>query len=208
MAEGRARALEEHRDRALAALMVEAQAGNRTAYARLLQECEPIIRQGARHAGVIDDRIEDVVQDVLLTLHNARQTYDPARSFSAWLFVIARRRAIDTLRRQGRTRRREIYAPLAYEATPDDNTDAAGRLEKAGEASALLDAIASLSPGQREAVERLGIEEQSLAESSAQSGRSIGALKVNFHRAIRALRERLVPRDGPPTDLSEEDRHV
>lgn len=70
-----------------------------------------------------------------------------------------------------------------------------------------LDAIASLSPGQREAVERLAIREQTLAEASPESGRTIGALKVNFHRAIRALRERLMPREEP-NDLSEGDRHV
>lgn len=199
---------DDDRDRALGALMVAAQDGDRTAYGRLLQECEPIVRRAARQAGVGDHRIEDVVQDTLLTLHNARQTYDSGRSFSAWLFVIARRRAIDTLRRQYRTGRREVHEPTAYEAAPDDTLNAAGRLVKAGESSALHDAIASLSPGQREAVERLTLREQSLAEASAESGRSIGALKVNLHRANRALRERLAPREDPPVDLSGEDRHV
>lgn len=208
MAQGEAKALEDDRDASLAALMVAAQDGDRTAYSRLLQDCQSIIRRAARQAGVDDDRIEDVVQDALLTVHNARHTYDPARSFSAWLFVIARRRAIDTLRRQGRTRRREVFEPMAYETAPDNQTDAAGALVKAGEASALRAAIASLSPSQREAVERLTIREQSLAEASVESGRSTGALKVNLHRAIRALRERLRPRENQPTDLSGKDRHV
>lgn len=208
MAKGTAKAFDEGQDRALAALMVAAQDGDRTAYSRLLQDCEPIIRRAARQAGVVDDRIEDVIQDTLLTLHNARQTYDPARSFSAWLFVIARRRAIDTLRRQGRTRQREVHEPAAYDAAPDSQLDGAGLLVQAGEASALRDAIAGLSPGQREAVERLALREQSLVEASVESGRSIGALKVNMHRALRALRDRLVSREDPPAGQSEEDRHV
>ena len=208
MAERKAETVDEDRDRALGVLMVAAQDGDRKAYGRLLQECKPIIRRAARQAGVVDHRIEDVVQDTLLTLHNARQTYDPARSFSAWLFVIARRRAIDTLRRQGRTQRQEVHEPFAYEAAPDNSPDAAGHLVRAGEASALHNAIASLSPGQREAVERLAIREQSLAEASAESGRSVGALKVNLHRAIRALREKLAPRKEQQADLSGEDRHV
>ena len=209
MAEGQAKSLEDDRDRGLAAMMVAAQTGDRVAYGRLLHDCEPIIRRAARRAGVVDDRIEDVVQDTLLTLHNARQTYDPARSFTAWLSVIARRRAIDSLRRQGRTRRREVYEPTAYEEAPDTNPDAAGRLVTAGEADALREAIGRLSPGQREAVERLAIREQSLAEASVESGRSVGALKVNLHRAIRTLRERLLPQNGASGDGSvEEDRHV
>ena len=40
---------------------------------------------------------------------------------------------------------------------------------------------------QREAVELLKLKEMSLAEASAASGQSVGALKVSLHRAIRAL---------------------
>ena len=79
----KAEVAEDIRDRALAALMAAAQEGDRAAYARLLHDCEPVIRRAARRVGIVDDRIEDVVQDALLTLHNARQTYDPARSFTA-----------------------------------------------------------------------------------------------------------------------------
>ncbi len=208
MVGGNAEIADQDRDRALGALMVAAQEGDRKAYGRLLRECDAIIRRAARQAGVVDHRLEDVVQDALVTLHNARQTYDPERSFSAWLYVIARRRAIDSLRRQGRTRRQEVHEPLAFEAAPDNSLDATSQLVKAGEASALHDAIAKLSPGQREAVERLAIREQSLAEASVESGRSVGALKVNLHRAIRALRVKLAPANELPADLSGEDRHV
>ena len=48
------------------------------------------------------DRIDDVVQETLTTVHRARQTYDPSRSFAAWLRTIAQRRSIDGLRHHGR----------------------------------------------------------------------------------------------------------
>ena len=102
-------------DRHLSGLMRDAQDGDRHAYACLLRECEPVIRRAARKVGVSGDRIEDAVQETLLTLHNARQTYDPTRSFTAWLSVIAQRRAIDILRRSGRSDRREVHAPVVYE---------------------------------------------------------------------------------------------
>lgn len=196
------------RDKALATLMAAAQGGDKAAYARLLRDCEPVIRRAARRAGVVDDRVEDVVQDTLLTLHNARQTYDPARSFTAWLSVIAQRRAIDVLRRTGRTARREVHAPVAYETEADHRTDGAHLVESAGDARELRAAIAGLSPVQREAVERLALREQSLAEASEDTGRSAGALKVNLHRAIKTLRDKLVPRRPASTDLPGEDRHV
>ena len=213
MVRARAEAAEDARDRELAALMSAAQDGDRAAYARLLRDCEPVIRRAGRRAGIADDRLEDVVQDTLLTLHNARQTYDPSRSFTAWLSVIAQRRAVDVLRRTGRTGRREVHAPVAYDTEPDDAADGARLLETAGDVRELRDAIAALSPVQREAVERLALREQTLAEAATDTGRTAGALKVNLHRAIKVLRERLVPgrakvgsAAGP--DLSGKDRHV
>jgi RNA polymerase sigma-70 factor (ECF subfamily) len=57
--------------------------------------------------------------------------------------------------------------------------------------SGLGAAIATLPDGQREAVELLKLREMSLIEASAVSGKSISALKVNVHRAIKALRAQL-----------------
>ena len=46
--------------------------------------------------------VEDVVQDVLMTVHAVRHTYDPKRPFGPWLVAIAHGRIIDQLRRQTR----------------------------------------------------------------------------------------------------------
>jgi RNA polymerase sigma-70 factor (ECF subfamily) len=50
------------------------------------------------------------------------------------------------------------------------------------------DALASLPERQREAVQFLVLEEQSLSEAVVATRRSKGALKVNLHRALKALR--------------------
>lgn len=171
--------------------MASAQSGDRAAYDALLRECVPLIRRVARGQGVPGDRVDDVVQDVLLTVHRARQTYDPAYSFAAWLGTIARRRAIDLLRRSGRHNAREIHAPLAYEAYAEPDAEADRGWERTDRAKLLGAAISSLGEGQREAVEHLAIREMSLAEAAAATGKTKGALKVNFHRALKALRARL-----------------
>jgi RNA polymerase sigma-70 factor (ECF subfamily) len=52
-----------------------------------------------------------------------------------------------------------------------------------------------LPASQREAVQHLGIQEQSLAEAAAATGRTTGALKVNLHRALKTLRSQLSGKD-------------
>jgi RNA polymerase sigma-70 factor (ECF subfamily) len=51
--------------------------------------------------------------------------------------------------------------------------------------------MTELTPRQKEALELVKLKEMSLAEASAASGQSVGALKVNVHRAIRRLRRGL-----------------
>lgn len=173
-----------------AAWMAAAQAGDRAAYERVLGESVGLVRAVARRQGVPADLLDDVVQETLITIHRVRHTYDPARSYHAWLSAIAARRAIDSLRQLGRRDRRELHEPLAVEQHADERqaNDAAEQDERA---AALREAIATLPPGQREAVEHLGLRERTLAEASALTGRSTGALKVNLHRALKALRSRL-----------------
>jgi RNA polymerase sigma factor (sigma-70 family) len=177
------------------AWMAAAQAGDRVAYAALLRDCVGLVQRVARGRGVRSDLVDDVVQDTLLTVHRARQAYDPTRSFTAWLVAIAERRAIDALRRYGRNDARELHAPLAYEGHADPAIDPAARLEQTETARGLKLAIAGLPPIQRQAVEKLGLQEMSLAEAAEVTGRSKGALKVNLHRALRTLRARLGKED-------------
>ncbi|HTW28672.1 MAG TPA: RNA polymerase sigma factor [Acetobacteraceae bacterium] len=185
----------EDSDRRRGALMAAAQAGDRGAYEALLRDCLPLIRSAARGQGVAADRLEDVVQDVLLTLHRVRHTFDPSRSFNAWLRAISQRRAIDVQRRQSRQRLREVHDPGAYEDHPDPAASPDHGLDRVTQAQRMREALAALPPGQRQAVEMLALQDQSLAEAAAATGRSKVALKVNLHRAVKALRARLAPGD-------------
>jgi RNA polymerase sigma factor (sigma-70 family) len=180
------------------AQMAAAQAGDRGAYEALLRDCVPLIKAIAVRRGVPADRSDDVVQDVLLTIHRARHTYDPARSFTAWLRVISERRAIDFLRHVRRHVTRELHVPLAFETYPDERADPMRGVESADAAGLVGEALATLPPRQREAVEALVLNEQSLSEAAASTRRTKVALKVNLHRALKALRQRLERREGTP----------
>jgi RNA polymerase sigma-70 factor (ECF subfamily) len=179
----------ETRDAQLAALMAAAQSGDQRAYQTLLRACLPEATAMARRQGVPPDRVDDVVQDVLLTIHRARATYDPARPFLPWLRAIAQRRAIDALRAHYRNAGREVFDEDAFLAHPDSGPYADAGLTQGDQARTLAEAISTLPPGQRQAIEMLALRERSLDEAAIDTGRSKGALKVNLHRAIQALRE-------------------
>lgn len=175
--------------------MAAAQDGDGRAYERLLREITPYIRALVRQQHRSPDRADDVVQEVLLSIHRVRHTYDPERPFKQWLTAITRRRSIDAVRRRIRENAVEVDAPLAYEtyADPEANKDARAS-EAAEEIASALDA---LSPGQRQALELLKLKEMSLKEAAAATGQSEGSLKVGVHRAIKSLRSRLVRGDEP-----------
>jgi RNA polymerase sigma factor (sigma-70 family) len=170
------------------ALMAAAQKGDRVAYEKLLRDCVPFIASLARRRGVPPDRVDDVVQEALLTLHRARATYDPRRSFEAWLRTIVERRTIDVLRQVRRHGEREVHAPLVYESYADEAIDHSVRIEHKDKAKQIGAALTELPRRQREAVQHLMVDERSLADAAVLTGRSKGSLKVSLHRALNALR--------------------
>ncbi len=189
----------QHNDARWRALMVAAQAGDRAAYGELLAEIAPVVRNflRGRHRYLGREDLEDVVQEVLLAVHQVRATYDVARPFLPWLVAIANNRAIDAIRRFSRRSAREMAVAeypetlAASESNPSD--------EPYGDPEALRLAVAELPEGQRKAIEMLKFREMSLKEASSASGMSVGALKVAVHRATRTLRAMLAGR-GPRGD--------
>lgn len=181
-------------DRQWASLMAAAQGGDGQAYATLLRACVPLVRAVVARAGVAPAMVDDVIQEVLIAVHRARATYDPRYPFTPWLRTIAQRRAIDAMRGAGRRRAREVHAPDAASQVADPAPGAPSLFDAAEAGGRLRAAVAGLPEGQRQAVELLGLQELTLEEASARSGRTKTALKVNLHRAIKALRQILPAR--------------
>ena len=174
----------------LAALMRSAQGGDADAYGALMQELAVRVRQIVRHRRAFLERadVEDLVQDVLLSVHAVRATYDATRPFIPWLLAITRNRLADAARRYARHG--------AHEVAVDDLdvtffSASTNTLTTYGDPDALKEAIADLPAGQRSAIDMLKLREMSLKEAAAASGTSVGALKVATHRAMDALRRKL-----------------
>jgi RNA polymerase sigma factor (sigma-70 family) len=167
--------------------MSAAQAGDADAYAALLEAVVPRVRRAVQRQRGFAGRedVEDLVQDVLLSLHAARATYDAERPFIPWLMAIVRHRLGDGARRYVRQAAHEVavddvvtFADVATN-TPE---------EAVGDTRALKAAVEALPAGQRQAIELLKLQEMSLKETAAATGVSSGALKVATHRAMTALR--------------------
>lgn len=168
--------------------LAAAQRGDGAAYGRLLAELAPVARRMAVKAWGRTEDVEDVVQDILLTLHNIRHTYDSSRPFLPWFAAIVDHRVKDALRKRRRHQGRETAIdgiPETFLARPANT--------KTTDAMDLRKAVAKLPPGQRQAVELLKLQEMSLNEASTASGQSVAALKVAMHRAVKTLKGLLGP---------------
>lgn len=178
-------------DKQLRRLMKAAQEGDNNSYAALLREIAPIVRRiiHRKQDFLQTSDVEDIVQDVLLSVHSVRATYDPTRPFLPWLMAISQNRLVDASRRYGR---RGVNEVLVDEIPETFSTEPTNMYEDGyGDVEALRGAIRSLPPAQQRAVNLLKLQEMSLKEASAASGMTITSLKVALHRAVGTLRKRL-----------------
>jgi RNA polymerase sigma-70 factor (ECF subfamily) len=168
--------------------MVAAQEGDAASYEKLLLELTPYLRRFVVRRLLDMSASEDVVQNLLASLHRARHTYRGERLFRPWLHAIARNAIIDFMRVRTRQRTREIslendsVAEPSVEAVEPTSSRLPQELESALEA---------LSDKQRQAVELIHVRGLSVAEAAETAGTSIAALKVRAHRGYRRMRVHL-----------------
>jgi RNA polymerase sigma-70 factor (ECF subfamily) len=140
---------------------------------------------------------EDLVQETLIALHAKRATWDPSRSFTGWVWAIARHKLIDHLRSRGRrpTRPIEEAAALFADHTVED-----------GAARADLDRCLSALPvRQRRLIEDVRLKGLSVAEAADRHGYTPTAAKVSLHRSLKTLTARFAPPDLQPGKADHED---
>jgi len=164
-------------EQTLSRLAGNAQKGDRRAYATLLEESQGWLRRYFRRR-IGPGQLDDLVQDVLLSLHAKLGTYDAKRPFLPWLAAIARYRWVDHLRRVYRNEEVTIEG-FDFAEDPEQEVVAARiSLERLFE---------YLPEGQARAIELVKIEGQSVREAAEQSGQSESLIKVNVHRGLKKL---------------------
>jgi RNA polymerase sigma-70 factor, ECF subfamily len=153
-----------------------ARAGDRAAFGRLFRQLAPLVH-GVLLARVRPAEADDLMQDVFLTALEKIGTLRDGAAFGGWLCMIARNRAADFHR--GRRKMVEI---------PDD----LGRHDaERAEAERVLRAIQALPEAYRETLVLRLVEGLSGPEIAEQVGLTPESVRVNLHRGMKMLRERL-----------------
>ena len=159
-------------------------AGHPRAMADCYAALGPLLRSYLRRWVPADD-VDDVAQVVFVDVWRTRARFDPARSLEAWALSIARRRAVDYLRRRPRP-----AAPLGEVAEPngEDGREIAARLADAAE---VRGALSALPWPQREAIGLAyygGLSQREIAERLQVP---IGTIKARTARGLREVRRML-----------------
>lgn len=161
--------------------------GDAASHARLLRALVPMLRGFYRRRlrGAEDD-IDDLVQEMLISVHTKRESYDRDRPFTPWLYAIARYRLIDHYRRK------KIVVPM-------EDVEAiliAEGFEAATSARMDVDALLStLSPKQARAIRDTHIDGLSVSEAATSAGIGESDVKVSVHRGLKALAARFSGQD-------------
>ena len=127
------------------------------------------------------DEAEDVLQRVFYEVWRNRDRYDPARSLEAWVLGIARKRAIDQLRR-----RHANVVPLEElrDIAGDDGRELAERYARATEVRAALE---RLPAEQREVLTLAYFGDLTQTQVAERLGVPLGTVKARTFRGLRRL---------------------
>jgi RNA polymerase sigma-70 factor (ECF subfamily) len=167
------------RDESLRTLAIQA-ARNDTAMAALLTTVAPLIRRYctallSRYGRV--DWAEDMVQEVMLTLHLKLHTFNTEMSFTAWTQAIAKHKIIDALRRE-----RMVQVPIEEAEALDDSSGEAAMARRD-----LAQLLARLKPPAGEIIHALKVEGVSIRDLAEKFATSESNIKVIVHRGLRRL---------------------
>jgi RNA polymerase sigma-70 factor, ECF subfamily len=164
-------------------MMKAAIAGDEGVYRRLLEEIGRSVRAMARgafaRARIGDADVEDAVQETLLAIHLKRHTWDPSQKLAPWVNAVARHKIIDAMRRRGARRAENIEDFEDFLAAPAEE-----------DPHALSDAkklIETLNPRQRDIVQSISLDGQSIAATAARLAMTEVAVRVALHRALKSL---------------------
>lgn len=157
-------------------LMRRSQQGEKQAYAVLLEQCGLWLRRYYAQK-IAPEAVDDLVQDILISLHNKRASYDASRPFLPWLAAIARYRWVDKLRQGYRHAASELHDEHGVDSHEDVVT-AKISIERL---------LIQLPEAQALAIRLVKIDGLSIAEACAKSGQSEPLVKVNIHRGLKRL---------------------
>ena len=161
-----------------------AQAGDRTAFGQLYDRYARMVH-GILLARVPLNDVDDLVQDVFLLALPRLHTLRDVNRFGAWLAAIARNRATDYYRKG-------VDEVELTDSLPENQVDGHAKSSAPdAEPAAILAAIRELPEAYRETLLLRLVEGMTGPEIAARTGLTCGSVRVNLHRGMQQLREKL-----------------
>jgi RNA polymerase sigma-70 factor (ECF subfamily) len=162
------------------------EAQDKKAFAELFGYFAPRVKAFLMKSGASHDVAEECAQDVMATLWNKANLFDPAKaSVSTWIFTIARNRRIDMLRKQRRPEPEDLIWGPESEPDQEDVLALQQDTEKLGRA------LAALPLKQRSLVEQAYFGDLSHSEIAEQTGLPLGTIKSRIRLALERLRHEM-----------------
>jgi len=161
-----------------AGLVGAARRGDQGAFGRLYDRYARVVH-GLLLARVPRADVDDLVQDVFLAAWNRLEALRDPAAFGGWLSMIARNRATDFHRRS-----------TEHVELPDD-LPARDETQALTEARGILEIIRSLPEAYRETLVLRLVEGLTGPEIAGRTGLTAASVRVNLHRGMKLLRERL-----------------
>ena len=159
---------------------------DKRAFAKLFDFYGPRLKAMAIRGGARSDQAEDIVQEVMLSIWNKADQFDPHRAqVSAWVYRIARNRQVDVFRKESRP----LPEALKCEEPPEEDAGQILALEQ--EVNQLKNALERLKPDQREMIEKAYLGELSHSEISRESGVALGTIKSRIRLGLDRLRHEM-----------------
>jgi RNA polymerase sigma-70 factor, ECF subfamily len=155
--------------------------GDREGFGRLYDLYAPLVH-GILLARVPRAEVDDLVQDIFLHAFKKLHTLRDGSAFGPWIAMIARNRAVDYYRRS-----RE---------TVEITDDVRGTDKQESRAAEILELIRSLPEAYRETLVLRLVEGMTGPEIAARTGLTAASVRVNLHRGMKQLREKLGFREG------------
>lgn len=168
-------------------LAAAAQSGDKRAYQQLIKELIPYARAVLSGALAHTEWADDIVQDMLISMHKALPTYDPARSFKAWVTTILHYRKADFLRKvyASKSQENQSFEDLVEKNAAPHVTIGDHHAEYTDIEKALL----SIPDKPRAVFVLSRLEGYSAQEVAKIKNMSVSAVKVSVHRTAKRLKE-------------------
>jgi RNA polymerase sigma-70 factor (ECF subfamily) len=164
-------------------LVMAIRAGDEGAMATLYDRYSSIVYAVSLRVLADTGAAEDVLQEVFMQLWRNPGVFDSSRgNLGAWLAVIARNRAIDTLRKR---RPETDIADVVVSVEPD----MAGEAERSRAMAKVRGTLSGMPAAQRSALEMAYFEGLTHTEIAAKTGEPLGTIKTRIRAGLMALRK-------------------